>query len=135
MLGTYVLSSGYYDAYYDRALRIRRLIKQEFDTAFARCDVILGPTAPTAAFTIGGVTDPLQMYMNDVYTVNTNIAGICGISLPAGTDSSGGPALPIGIQLQAQAFAEPTLLRAARLLERDGGFAAQLAPASAAPAR
>lgn len=118
MLGTYVLSSGYYDAYYDRALRIRRLIKQEFDTAFAQCDVILGPTAPTAAFTIGGVTDPLQMYMNDVYTVNTNIAGIAGISLPGGVDRSSGHALPVGLQLQAPAFAESRLLRASELLER-----------------
>ena len=118
MLGTYVLSSGYYDAYYDRALRIRRLIKQEFDTAFARCDVILGPTAPTAAFTIGGVTDPLQMYMNDVYTVNTNIAGIAGLSLPGGFDRSSGHALPVGLQLQAPAFAEGRLLRASELLER-----------------
>ncbi len=118
MLGTYVLSSGYYDAYYDRALRIRRLIKQEFDTAFAQCDVILGPTAPTAAFTIGGVTDPLQMYMNDVYTVNTNIAGIAGISLPGGIDRSSGHALPVGLQLQAPAFAESRLLRVSELLER-----------------
>lgn len=118
MLGTYVLSSGYYDAYYDRALRIRRLIKQEFDTAFARCDVILGPTAPTAAFPIGGVTDPLQMYMNDVYTVNTNIAGIAGISLPGGVDRSSGSALPVGLQLQAPAFAESRLLRVSELLER-----------------
>jgi len=118
MLGTYVLSSGYYDAYYDRALRIRRLIKQEFDTAFGQCDMILGPTAPTAAFAIGGVTDPLQMYMNDVYTVNTNIAGIAGISLPGGTDRTSGHALPVGVQLQAPAFAESRLLRVSELLER-----------------
>ncbi len=118
MLGTYVLSSGYYDAYYDRALRVRRLIKQEFDTAFARCDVILGPTAPTTAFTIGGVTDPLQMYMNDVYTVNTNIAGIPGISLPGGVDGSSGRDLPVGLQLQAPAFAESRVLRVSELLER-----------------
>ncbi len=100
----------------------------EFDAAFASCDVLLGPTTPTPAFPIGGRTDPLSMYMCDVYTVNTNIAGICGISLPAGTDTSEGTPLPIGIQLQAQAFAEPTLLRAARILERDGGCAATLAP-------
>ena len=131
MLGTWVLSAGYHDAYYVRALKVRRRITMEFDAAFASCDVLLGPTAPTPAFPIGGCTDPLSMYMCDVYTVNTNIAGICGISLPAGTDSSGGTALPIGIQLQAQAFAETTLLRAARILERDGGCAATLAPSCA----
>ena len=127
MLGTYVLSAGYYDAYYRRALQVRRVIKQEFDLAFAACDVILGPTSPTAAFPIGGVTDPLAMYMCDVYTVNTNIAGICGISLPAGLDYSSGSPLPVGVQLQAQAFAEPTLLRIAYALERE------LGPLGAAP--
>jgi aspartyl-tRNA(Asn)/glutamyl-tRNA(Gln) amidotransferase subunit A len=127
MLGTWVLSAGYHDAYYVRALKVRRRITMEFDAAFASCDVILGPTAPTPAFPIGGCTDPLAMYMCDVYTVNTNIAGICGISLPAGMDSSGGLPLPIGVQLQAQAFAETTLLKAARILERDGGCAAALA--------
>ncbi len=121
MLGTYVLSAGYYDAYYRRALQIRRLIKQEFDTAFAKCDVILGPTSPTAAFSIGGMTDPLAMYMCDVYTVNTNIAGICGISLPAGFDETSQMPLPVGIQLQAQAFAEPMLLKVARAYERVQG--------------
>jgi aspartyl-tRNA(Asn)/glutamyl-tRNA(Gln) amidotransferase subunit A len=80
--------------------------------------VILGPTAPTAAFTIGGVTDPMQMYMNDVYTVNTNIAGIAGISLPGGVDRSSGHALPVGLHLQAPAFAESRLLRVSELLER-----------------
>lgn len=121
MLGTYVLSAGYYDAYYRRALQIRRLIKQEFDKAFESCDVILGPTSPTAAFKIGGMTDPLAMYMCDVYTVNTNIAGICGISLPAGFDTTSGRPLPVGIQLQAQAFAEPILLKIARAYERAQG--------------
>jgi aspartyl-tRNA(Asn)/glutamyl-tRNA(Gln) amidotransferase subunit A len=121
MLGTYVLSAGFYDAYYRRALQIRRLIKQEFDTAFAKCDVILGPTSPTAAFSIGGMTDPLAMYMCDVYTVNTNIAGICGISLPAGFDETSQMPLPVGIQLQAQAFAEPMLLKVARAYERVQG--------------
>ncbi len=126
MLGTYVLSAGYYDAYYRRALQIRRVIKQEFDAAFAKCDAILGPTSPTPAFPIGGVTDPLSMYMCDVYTVNTNIAGICGISLPAGLDESSGTPLPVGIQLQAQAFNEPTLFKIARAFERASGpFAAR----------
>ncbi|MSR28616.1 MAG: Asp-tRNA(Asn)/Glu-tRNA(Gln) amidotransferase subunit GatA [Phycisphaerales bacterium] len=127
MLGTYVLSAGYYDAYYRRALQIRRLIKQEFDTVLAQCDVILGPTSPTAAFPIGGVTDPLAMYMCDVYTVNTNIAGICGISLQAGLDHSADRPLPVGMQLQAQAFNEPMLFKIARALERASG------PLDAAP--
>lgn len=117
MLGTYVLSSGYYDAYYDRALRVRRLIKQEFDAAFSKCDAILGPTSPTPAFRFGENTDPLAMYLCDVYTVNTNIAGICGISLPAGFVERDGRQLPVGVQLQAPAFEEARLLRIARLLE------------------
>ncbi|MSR45088.1 MAG: Asp-tRNA(Asn)/Glu-tRNA(Gln) amidotransferase subunit GatA [Phycisphaerales bacterium] len=129
MLGTYVLSAGYYDAYYRRALQVRRLIKEEFDRAFTKCDVILGPTSPTAAFPLGGVTDPLSMYMCDVYTVNTNIAGICGISLPAGFDESCGRPLPVGIQLQAQAFAEPLLLKIAHAYEVAQGGRARI-PAS-----
>jgi aspartyl-tRNA(Asn)/glutamyl-tRNA(Gln) amidotransferase subunit A len=118
MLGTYMLSSGYYDAFYTRALRARRRIKEEFDRAFAACDVLLGPTAPTPAFAFGANDDPLAMYMCDVYTVNTNIAGICGLSLPAGFAMRGGKALPVGVQLQANAFEEERLLRAARMLER-----------------
>jgi aspartyl-tRNA(Asn)/glutamyl-tRNA(Gln) amidotransferase subunit A len=118
MLGTYMLSSGYYDAFYTRALKVRRRIKEEFDRAFAACDVLLGPTAPTPAFAFGANDDPLAMYMCDVYTVNTNIAGICGLSLPAGFASRGGKALPVGVQLQANAFEEERLLRAARMLER-----------------
>ena len=118
MLGTYVLSSGYYDAYYKRALQARRLIKDEFDRAFAKCDVILGPTSPVVAFPFGGKKDPLSMYLCDVYTVNTNIAGIPGISINGGFAEEGGKKLPVGIQLQAPAFAEETLLRAAAMFER-----------------
>ena len=118
LLGTYVLSSGYYDAYYKRALQIRRLIKQEFDRAFEKCDVILGPTSPIPAFEIGGMKDPLSMYMCDVYTVNTNIAGIPGISINGGFADEGGKKLPIGLQLQSKAFDEETLLRAAAMFER-----------------
>ena len=118
MLGTYVLSSGYYDAYYKRALQARRLIKDEFDRAFAKCDVVLGPTSPMVAFPFGGKSDPLSMYLCDVYTVNTNIAGIPGISINAGFAEVGGKHLPIGIQLQAPAFAEELLLRAAAMFER-----------------
>lgn len=118
MLGTYMLSSGYYDAFYKRALQVRRRIKEEFDRAFAACDVLLGPTAPTPAFGFGANADPLAMYLCDVYTVNTNIAGICGVSLPAGHAVRDGKHLPIGVQLQANAFEEDRLLRAARMLER-----------------
>ena len=121
MLGTYMLSSGYYDAYYTRALRVRRRIKEEFDAAFRQCDVLLGPTAPTPAFRFGANADPLAMYLCDVYTVNTNIAGICGISLPAGFVECDGKRLPVGVQLQANAFEEAKLLRAARMLERAMG--------------
>ncbi|MBL9140436.1 MAG: Asp-tRNA(Asn)/Glu-tRNA(Gln) amidotransferase GatCAB subunit A, partial [Phycisphaerae bacterium] len=127
MLGTYVLSSGYYDAYYKRALQVRRRIKQEFDAAFATCDVLLGPTAPSPAFEFGANSDPLAMYLCDVYTVNANIAGICGISLPGGYAERKGKRLPIGLQLQANAFQEEKLLRAARMLER------ALPPAEIAP--
>ena len=128
MLGTYMLSSGYYDAYYKRALQVRRLIKEELDRAFASCDVLLGPTTPTPAFRFGANADPLAMYLCDVYTVNTNIAGICGMSLPAGYAVRDGRHLPIGVQLQANAFEEDRLMRAARMLER------ALAPSTARPA-
>jgi aspartyl-tRNA(Asn)/glutamyl-tRNA(Gln) amidotransferase subunit A len=116
MLGTYVLSSGYYDAFYKRALQARRLIRD--DRAFTKCDVVLGPTSPVPAFPFGGKKDPLSMYLCDVYTVNTNIAGIPGISINAGFAHEGGKRLPVGIQLQAPAFAEETLLRAAAMFER-----------------
>ena len=116
MLGTYVLSAGYYDAYYGKAQRIRRLIKQDFEEAFSRVDVIISPTAPTTAFELGSkVNDPLQMYLNDIYTISANLAGICGISIPAGNHSSDG--MPVGVQLMADAFREPELLNAAQLAE------------------
>ena len=117
MLGTYVLSSGYYDAYYQRALKVRRLIKDEFDKAFESCDVLLGPTAPSTAFELGAKPDPVAMYLCDIYTVNNNMAGICGISIPSGTDQET-KGLPIGLHLQAQAFNEKMLLEAADALER-----------------
>ena len=117
MLGTYVLSSGYYDAYYKRALQVRRLIKEEFDRAFNECDILLGPTSPMPAFGIGDDMDPLQMYLCDVYTVNTNISGHCGISLQAGFTDSGNGLLPVGLHLQAPPFQEHRLLRAARMFE------------------
>ena len=116
MLGTYALSSGYKDAYYLKALKVRRLIKDDFDRAFAECDVIAGPTSPTAAFKIGEkADDPLAMYLSDIYTISANLAGICGVSIPCGFTKGG---LPIGLQLQAAPFEEEKLLRAARMYER-----------------
>ena len=118
MIGTYALSSGYYDAYYVRALKMRTLIQRDFTDAFKKCDVILSPTSPTPAFKAGEKTaDPLQMYLCDVFTVTCNIAGIAGISLPCGFTSGAKP-LPIGLQLLGPAFSEPRLLRAARMYER-----------------
>jgi aspartyl-tRNA(Asn)/glutamyl-tRNA(Gln) amidotransferase subunit A len=119
MIGTYALSSGYYDAYYLSALRMRALIKRDFDQAFEKCDVILTPTSPTPAFKIGeksAAPDPLAMYLVDVFTVTCNIAGIPGISIPAGP-LSGASRMPVGIQLLGPVFSEETLLRAARMFE------------------
>lgn len=116
MLGTYALSSGYKDAYYLKALKVRRLIKEDFDRVFAACDVLIGPTTPTPAFQLGEkVADPLAMYLSDIYTVSANLAGLPGLSLPCGFTASG---LPIGMQLLAPAFAEEKLLRVARMFER-----------------
>jgi len=117
MIGTYALSSGYYDAYYNRALKIRTLIKQDFDRAFEQCDVVLCPTSPTLAFKPGDKSDPLAMYLCDVFTVTCNIAGIAGVSIPCGFSSSAKP-LPIGLQLLGPAFSEEKLLRAARMHEK-----------------
>jgi len=118
MIGTYALSSGYYDAYYLKALKMRKLIADDFDTAFKRCDAILSPTAPTPAFKAGEKTgDPLQMYLCDVFTVTCNIAGIAGISLPCGFTTGEKP-LPIGLQLLGPNFSEEKLLRIARMYEK-----------------
>lgn len=115
LLGTYVLSAGYYDAYYSKAQKVRRLIKQDFDQVFSEVDVIVSPTAPTTAFDLGAkMDDPMQMYLNDIYTTSANLAGICGISVPAGTDRDG---LPIGIQFMGGKFQEATILKAASLVE------------------
>jgi len=119
MLGTYALSSGYYDAYYKKALKVRRLIFEDFQKAYQKVDVILGPTSPVTAFKIGEKTaNPLEMYLSDVYTVSVNIAGLCAISLPCGFDSGG---LPIGMQLIGKPFDEGTLLRAAYTYESNTG--------------
>ncbi len=123
MLGTYALSSGYYDAYYNRALKVRRRIAGDFHTAFESCDAILCPTTTGPAFKLGEKTgDPLSMYLNDVYTVTTNLAGIAGISVPGGfTDpkETEGKRLPVGIQLLGPALGETKLLRIARQYERE----------------
>ena len=116
MLGTYALSAGYYDAYYKKALQVRRLIRQDFDRAFEEVDLIVGPVTPTPAFKIGErIDDPLAMYLFDLYTVSTNLAGIGGISIPCGFSSSG---LPIGLHLQAPPFAEERLLRGAHMFQQ-----------------
>jgi aspartyl-tRNA(Asn)/glutamyl-tRNA(Gln) amidotransferase subunit A len=118
MLGTYVLSSGYYDAYYRKAQQVRRKISDDFAAVFSACDVLLGPSSPTTAFKVGEKTsDPLQMYLSDVFTIAANLAGIPAISVPFGTDEG---KLPVGLQLQAAQWGEPTLLRAAAGLESLG---------------
>jgi len=122
VLGTYALSSGYDEKYYDLALRTRRLIAGDFDTAFKNCDAILCPTTTGPAFKIGEKSDdPLAMYMNDIYTVTANLAGIPGISIPGGFAQVDGKTLPVGVQLLGKAFDEERLLRIARLHERETG--------------
>ncbi len=118
MIGTYALSSGYYDAYYVRALQTKTLIRRDFDEAFKTCDVVLSPTTPTPAFRVGEKSaDPLAMYLSDVLTVTCNIAGIPGISIPCGFTTGGDKPLPIGLQLLGPAFGEEKLLRVARMYE------------------
>ena len=120
MLGSFVLSSGYYDAYYLKALRTKTLIKQAFDKAFENSDVILGPAAPTTAPKLGeSLSDPLKMYLGDIYTISVNLAGLPGITLPCGTDQSG---LPIGLQLIGDCFAEKKIIRAAYTYEQTRSY-------------
>ena len=117
MLGTYVLSSGYYDAYYSKAQKVRTLLKQDFYNAFEKCDAILTPTAPTTAFKIGEKSDdPLAMYLSDVYTASANLAGIPGISVPCGLSAAG---LPIGLQLVGKNWSEDVLLNLANVYENE----------------
>ena len=128
MLGTYALSSGYYEAYYGRAQKVRTKIAQDFDAAFAGVDLVVTPTSPSVAFGLGEKTDdPLAMYMNDFFTVPMPLAGIPAISIPAGLaePEGGGPQLPVGFQIAAPAFAEQKLLEAAFALERAIGFDAR----------
>lgn len=119
MLGSFVLSSGYYDAYYLKALRVKALIKKAFDDAFSRYDVILGPAAPTTAPELGkSLQDPIQMYLGDIYTISVNLAGLPGITVPCGMDSKG---LPIGVQLIGDCFQEKKFLRMAYTYEKARG--------------
>lgn len=121
MLGSFVLSSGYYDAYYLKALRVKALIKKAFDDAFSKYDVILGPAAPTTAPRLGeSLSNPIQMYLGDIYTISVNLAGLPGISLPCGIDSKG---LPIGLQLIGDCFKEKNIIRAAYSFEQTREYA------------
>ncbi len=121
MLGSFVLSSGYYDAYYLKALRTKALIKQEFDKAFAKYDLILAPAAPTTAPKLGeSLSDPIQMYLSDIYTVSINLAGLPGLTVPCGVDSKG---LPIGVQFIGDTFKENNILRAGYAFEQNRSFA------------
>jgi aspartyl-tRNA(Asn)/glutamyl-tRNA(Gln) amidotransferase subunit A len=117
MLGTYALSAGYYEAYYGQAQKVRTLVIRDYEAAFANFDVLVSPTSPTTAFRIGEKTgDPLAMYLNDIFTIPANLAGVPAISVPCGLDSTG---LPIGLQFTAPVLGEQTLLRAAAALERE----------------
>ena len=122
LIGTYVLSAGYYDAYYIKAQRVRTLIKRDFEQAFGDVDLILTPTTPNAAFAPGEITDPVTMYLNDIFTVTVNMAGLPGISVPAGLSGDG---LPLGLQLIGKAFDEETLFRGAGVLEEAAEFTAE----------
>jgi aspartyl-tRNA(Asn)/glutamyl-tRNA(Gln) amidotransferase subunit A len=116
MLGTYVLSAGYYDAYYRKAQQVRTLVKNDFDQAFQECDVLITPSSPTTAFRIGEkVDDPLQMYLSDILTISVNLAGIPGISIPCGFDKAG---LPVGLQILGRHFDEESLIRTAYAYEQ-----------------
>ena len=122
MVGTYVLSAGYYDAYYVKAQKVRRLIQNDFKEAFKLCDVILTPTSPVTAFQIGDKSmaeNPINMYLNDIFTVSVNLAGLPAMSLPIGLSSDG---LPLGMQLIGRAFDEETVFKAGYAVEQDAGF-------------
>ena len=123
MIGTYVLSAGYYDAYYLKAQRLRSLLTRDFEHAFKDVDVILTPSTPSAAFAEGENTDdPIQMYLNDVFTVTANLVGLPGISVPGGLNSQG---LPLGLQLIGRAFDEETLFRVGGVIESSANFTAK----------
>jgi aspartyl-tRNA(Asn)/glutamyl-tRNA(Gln) amidotransferase subunit A len=122
MIGTYVLSAGFYDAYFTKAQKVRALIKQDFSRAFEACDVILTPTAPSAAFGIGETTDPLAMYLNDVFAVPASLAGLPAMSVPGGLDGQG---LPLGLHLIGNELDEQTVLNAGLAIEQRAGFTAR----------
>jgi len=123
LIGTYVLSAGFYDAYYTQAMKVRTLIQKDFEAAFEKCDVILAPTTPTAAFALGDkVDDPLSMYLNDVFSVPASLAGLPAMSVPAGLNKDG---LPLGLQLIGPAFDEQAVLNAGLAIEQRAGFAAK----------
>jgi aspartyl-tRNA(Asn)/glutamyl-tRNA(Gln) amidotransferase subunit A len=124
IIGTYVLSAGYYDAYYGKAAQIRRLIRRDFDKALESCDVIAGPVCPSTAFKVGDVADPLQMYLLDIFTISLNLAGLPGMSLPVGLGADSG--MPVGLQLMGPAFGEEKLLAVADALERGLGMPGSL---------
>ena len=126
MLGTYALSSGYYDAYYLKALKVRNLIRGDFTSAFEKCDCIMMPVSPTTAFKLGEkIDDPLQMYLSDIYTISANLAGIPSISIPCGFDRNN---LPVGLQILTSAFGEDKLLRIARMFEKETDWHTRKAP-------
>jgi aspartyl-tRNA(Asn)/glutamyl-tRNA(Gln) amidotransferase subunit A len=136
LLGTYVLSAGYYEAYYRKAMQVRTLIRNAYDQVLAKHDAILGPVSPTAAFKIGEkIADPLAMYLSDIYTIAVNLAGLPGISVPAGFTggaASGGKSLPVGVQLVSKAWDEETLFRAGGAIETAMKVAGKKPPAAAA---
>lgn len=117
IMGTYVLSSGYYDAYYNKAAKVRRLLREDFDKAFEQCDLIAGPVCPTTAFKAGEKADPLQMYLMDIFTISCNLAGLPGMSLPVGLGKDSG--MPVGLQFMGPAFCEADMLAVAECLERN----------------
>jgi aspartyl-tRNA(Asn)/glutamyl-tRNA(Gln) amidotransferase subunit A len=126
MLGTYVLSSGYYDAYYKKAQQVRRLLKEDFDKIFARYDLVLSPTAPSVAFQIGEkANDPVAMYLSDIASIPVNLAGLPGISVPCGF---GAHDLPVGLQIVGNRLADATVLKAAYAFEKSTDFHKSISP-------
>jgi aspartyl-tRNA(Asn)/glutamyl-tRNA(Gln) amidotransferase subunit A len=120
MLGTFALSAGYYDAYYLKGLKVRTLIRRDFERAFESCDLIVVPVAPATAFKLGEkMSDPLTMYLSDIFTISLNLAGLPGMSVPCGHDDVG---MPIGMQLIGPAFSEEMIFRAGDAYERSGAF-------------
>jgi aspartyl-tRNA(Asn)/glutamyl-tRNA(Gln) amidotransferase subunit A len=127
LVGTYALSAGYYDAYYRKAQQVRTLVRQDFERAFERFDALVAPTTPTTAFRLGERSnDPLQMYLSDVYTVPANIAGICGVSIPAGFDGG----LPVGLQILGKPLDEGGILRIADAFQRVTDFHREAPPSA-----